>query len=159
MVWDCVIVQRMEPKLNQEGICWIWCLLMMSSQVLGPWCDDLMFANEYVHFCTSQIRATKMVYGVEPDLTREGGSIPVTLTLQVVLLWTWHLCWLLMAGGCWSLIVCDSLMADGWLQMLSVNITNCDKVTLFRRPLERMWSCCQWVPLTMVLTLRMRRLT
>jgi len=26
--------------------------------------------------------ATKMVYGVEPDLTREGGSIPVTLTLQ-----------------------------------------------------------------------------
>ena len=28
-------------------------------------------------------RATKMVYGVEPDLTREGGSIPVTLTLQV----------------------------------------------------------------------------
>lgn len=28
------------------------------------------------------IEATKMVYGVEPDLTREGGSIPVTLTLQ-----------------------------------------------------------------------------
>ena len=27
-------------------------------------------------------RATKMVYGVDPDLTREGGSIPVTLTLQ-----------------------------------------------------------------------------
>ena len=27
-------------------------------------------------------RATKSVYGVEPDLTREGGSIPVTLTLQ-----------------------------------------------------------------------------
>ena len=28
-----------------------------------------------------------MVYGVEPDLTREGGSIPVTLTLQVIVLW------------------------------------------------------------------------
>lgn len=28
-------------------------------------------------------RATKYVYGVEPDLTREGGSIPVTLVLQV----------------------------------------------------------------------------
>lgn len=27
-------------------------------------------------------RATKHVYKVEPDLTREGGSIPVTLTLQ-----------------------------------------------------------------------------
>jgi nonspecific dipeptidase len=26
--------------------------------------------------------ATKMVYGVEPDLTREGGSIPVTLSLE-----------------------------------------------------------------------------
>ncbi|KAH6935124.1 hypothetical protein HPB50_003452 [Hyalomma asiaticum] len=28
--------------------------------------------------------ATKYVYGVEPDMTREGGSIPVTLTLQEV---------------------------------------------------------------------------
>ena len=27
-------------------------------------------------------KATKMVYGVDPDLTREGGSIPVTLSLQ-----------------------------------------------------------------------------
>ncbi|KAJ9592724.1 hypothetical protein L9F63_015604 [Diploptera punctata] len=27
-------------------------------------------------------RATKHVYGVDPDMTREGGSIPVTLTLQ-----------------------------------------------------------------------------
>ncbi|CAG0898012.1 unnamed protein product [Cyprideis torosa] len=30
------------------------------------------------------VKATKRVYGVEPDLTREGGSIPVTLTLQRV---------------------------------------------------------------------------
>ncbi|XP_072172211.1 cytosolic non-specific dipeptidase-like [Diadema setosum] len=28
------------------------------------------------------IKATKRVHGVEPDMTREGGSIPVTLTLQ-----------------------------------------------------------------------------
>lgn len=28
-------------------------------------------------------RATQLVYGVEPDLTREGGSIPITITLQV----------------------------------------------------------------------------
>ncbi|KAF1740562.1 hypothetical protein MXB_2034, partial [Myxobolus squamalis] len=28
------------------------------------------------------IKAVKRVYGVEPDLTREGGSIPVTLTFQ-----------------------------------------------------------------------------
>jgi len=32
-------------------------------------------------------KATKHVYGVDPDLTREGGSIPVTLTLQVELLY------------------------------------------------------------------------
>lgn len=31
---------------------------------------------------TAGIKATKHVYHVEPDLTREGGSIPVTLTLQ-----------------------------------------------------------------------------
>ncbi|KAL7635432.1 UNVERIFIED_CONTAM: hypothetical protein RMT77_014501 [Armadillidium vulgare] len=29
-------------------------------------------------------RATEMVYGVAPDLTREGGSIPITITLQEV---------------------------------------------------------------------------
>ena len=29
-------------------------------------------------------KATKHVYGVDPDMTREGGSIPVTLTLQVM---------------------------------------------------------------------------
>ena len=28
-------------------------------------------------------RATKLVYGVDPDMTREGGSIPITITLQV----------------------------------------------------------------------------
>ena len=37
-----------------------------------------------------------MVYGVEPDLTREGGSIPVTLTLQVIVPW---LNKAMMAGG------------------------------------------------------------
>jgi len=26
----------------------------------------------------------EQVYGVKPDLTREGGSIPVTLTFQVI---------------------------------------------------------------------------
>ena len=43
----------------------------------------LMTSTVWLHIPT---RATKMVYGVDPDLTREGGSIPVTLTLQVVLL-------------------------------------------------------------------------
>lgn len=32
------------------------------------------------------IRATKRVYNTEPDMTREGGSIPITLTFQVYFL-------------------------------------------------------------------------
>ncbi|GMM49589.1 metallodipeptidase [Starmerella bacillaris] len=31
---------------------------------------------------TAAVKATKEVYGVEPDLTREGGSIPITLSFQ-----------------------------------------------------------------------------
>jgi len=42
-----------------------------------PWMSNPEHEN-YV----AGANATKMVYGVEPDLTREGGSIPVTLTLQ-----------------------------------------------------------------------------
>jgi hypothetical protein len=30
------------------------------------------------------------VYGCKPDLTREGGSIPITLTFQVWNLYFWH---------------------------------------------------------------------
>lgn len=37
---------------------------------------------DHPHYMAARI-ATKHVYGVDPDLTREGGSIPVTLTLQV----------------------------------------------------------------------------
>jgi nonspecific dipeptidase len=42
-----------------------------------PWVADFNHPN----FNAGKI-ATKHVYGVEPDLTREGGSIPVTLTFQ-----------------------------------------------------------------------------
>lgn len=31
---------------------------------------------------TAASKATKLVYGVEPDLTRDGGSIPITLTFE-----------------------------------------------------------------------------
>ena len=46
-----------------------------------PWVSDVNDAN-YL----AGRKATQLVYGVEPDLTREGGSIPVTLTFQVGLL-------------------------------------------------------------------------
>ncbi|GJQ87119.1 hypothetical protein Trydic_g23968 [Trypoxylus dichotomus] len=42
-----------------------------------PWTED----PNHPHYQAGS-RATKYVYNVEPDLTREGGSIPVTLALQ-----------------------------------------------------------------------------
>ncbi|KAK9680218.1 Peptidase family M20/M25/M40 [Popillia japonica] len=42
-----------------------------------PWTED----PHHPHY-QAGIRATKYVYNVEPDLTREGGSIPITLALQ-----------------------------------------------------------------------------
>jgi len=42
-----------------------------------PWLSDF----NHPHYVAGR-NAVKSVYGVEPDLTREGGSIPVTLTLE-----------------------------------------------------------------------------
>ncbi|XP_018333031.1 cytosolic non-specific dipeptidase [Agrilus planipennis] len=52
---------------------------MKASMVHGgqPWTED----PNHPHY-QAGIKATQHVYKVEPDLTREGGSIPVTLTLQ-----------------------------------------------------------------------------
>ncbi|XP_070562901.1 cytosolic non-specific dipeptidase-like [Ptychodera flava] len=44
-----------------------------------PWVSDF----NHPHYMAGR-RAMKTVFGVEPDLTREGGSIPVTLTFQDV---------------------------------------------------------------------------
>lgn len=42
-----------------------------------PWVEDF----NHPHYVAGR-KAVKSVFGVEPDMTREGGSIPVTLTLQ-----------------------------------------------------------------------------
>lgn len=42
-----------------------------------PWTED----PNHPHYMAARV-ATKHVYGVDPDMTREGGSIPVTLTFQ-----------------------------------------------------------------------------
>jgi len=42
-----------------------------------PWTAD----PNHPHYSAAR-KATKHVYKVEPDLTREGGSIPITLSLQ-----------------------------------------------------------------------------
>ncbi|CCE65905.1 hypothetical protein TPHA_0N01240 [Tetrapisispora phaffii CBS 4417] len=39
-------------------------------------------SDPYNSSFSAAAKATKAVYGVEPDLTREGGSIPITLTFQ-----------------------------------------------------------------------------
>jgi nonspecific dipeptidase len=44
-----------------------------------PWTED----PNHPHYVAAS-KATKHVYKVDPDMTREGGSIPVTLTLQQV---------------------------------------------------------------------------
>ena len=52
-----------------------------------------------------------MVYGVDPDLTREGGSIPVTLTLQEatgkngIIFWLYFLHFLLMYPAYFTVIL------------------------------------------------------
>lgn len=42
-----------------------------------PWTED----PNHPHYMAAR-EATKHVFGVYPDMTREGGSIPVTLTFQ-----------------------------------------------------------------------------
>ena len=43
---------------------------------------DYWLADPFDFNFTAASKATQVVYGVEPDLTREGGSIPITLTFQ-----------------------------------------------------------------------------
>ncbi|XP_071957141.1 cytosolic non-specific dipeptidase-like [Antedon mediterranea] len=52
----------MTPSMGHGGKCWV---------------SDF----NHPHY-QAAARASKTVYGIEPDMTREGGSIPVTLTLQ-----------------------------------------------------------------------------
>ncbi|XP_066913241.1 cytosolic non-specific dipeptidase-like isoform X2 [Clytia hemisphaerica] len=52
-------------------------LTFVATTSAPAWVSDNTDANY-----KAGINAQKRVYGIEPDLTREGGSIPVTLTLQ-----------------------------------------------------------------------------
>ena len=52
-----------------------------------PWMADPF----HPHYLAGQ-KALEEVYGCKPDLTREGGSIPITLTFQVGLLITIYFC-------------------------------------------------------------------
>lgn len=82
------IVPNQEPKLIEKYVCdYIKQKFaergspnkMSVSMAHGgkPWTED----PNHPHY-TAAKKATKHVYKVDPDMTREGGSIPVTLTLQ-----------------------------------------------------------------------------
>lgn len=65
-------MEKVKKKLNTPNKIW----LQNRAQGL-PW-----VGNTGGFIFTAAKRATKRVYNVEPDMTREGGSIPVTLTFQ-----------------------------------------------------------------------------
>ncbi|KAL3210588.1 hypothetical protein MRX96_037057 [Rhipicephalus microplus] len=70
------IVPNQEPA-KVEALCGgTLCSVHMASG--GRWWISDPFSPNF----EAGKAATKHVYGVEPDMTREGGSIPVTLTLQ-----------------------------------------------------------------------------
>lgn len=58
----------------------------LQTQTFSSWYINYLYSLIlYIIIIRSTGRhAVQRVYGVEPDLTREGGSIPVTLTLQDV---------------------------------------------------------------------------
>lgn len=50
----------------------------------GKLCFNRQFFNGFLILCNlvAAAKAVETVYGIKPDLTREGGSIPVTLSFQ-----------------------------------------------------------------------------
>lgn len=71
------VVAHMNKKWEERGsINDMKCYLTNGSM---PWVSDPK-DHQYI----AGVAATKHVYGVEPDFTREGGSIPVTLIFQEV---------------------------------------------------------------------------
>lgn len=82
------IVPNQTPEKTEEYVCKyiqkLWDLRKSSNKMKvymadggHPWTEN----PSHPHY-EAAIKATKYVYNIEPDLTREGGSIPVTLTLQ-----------------------------------------------------------------------------
>lgn len=68
----CDYVRKVFSELNSPNKCTV------RMEHGGNWWVTKFDDPQY----TAGRKATKLVYGCEPDLTREGGSIPVTLTFQ-----------------------------------------------------------------------------
>ncbi|MPC42074.1 Cytosolic non-specific dipeptidase [Portunus trituberculatus] len=74
------LVYGVEPDMTREGGSIPVTLVLQVTEMEGSapaWQADYTHQN-YL----AGRRATQLVYGVEPDLTREGGSIPITIILQ-----------------------------------------------------------------------------
>ncbi|XP_023028441.1 cytosolic non-specific dipeptidase 2 [Leptinotarsa decemlineata] len=71
------VVEYVQKKWKERGSPNKMKVLMADGG--SPWTED----PSHPHY-SAAIKATKHVYKVEPDLTREGGSIPITLTFQEV---------------------------------------------------------------------------
>ncbi|KAG5887433.1 hypothetical protein JTB14_024632 [Gonioctena quinquepunctata] len=71
------VVEYVQKKWKERGSPNKMKVLMADGG--SPWTED----PNHPHY-TAAINATKHVYKMEPDLTREGGSIPITITFQEV---------------------------------------------------------------------------
>lgn len=69
------VKEHFAQKWKERDSCNIMRVVPLSAG--RPWTADPNHPNY-----KAGILATQYVYGVTPDMTREGGSIPVTLTLQ-----------------------------------------------------------------------------
>jgi len=73
-VVECVRnhVEKMKKELNSPNKIWL-----SQARAGIPW-----YGNPRGYLFEAAIRATQKVYGQSPDMTREGGSIPVTIDFQ-----------------------------------------------------------------------------
>uniref|UniRef100_A0A0P4W5P9 Peptidase M20 dimerisation domain-containing protein n=1 Tax=Scylla olivacea TaxID=85551 RepID=A0A0P4W5P9_SCYOL len=72
----------MDADMTRDGCSIPITLIMQVTEMEG---SATAWQADYTHqnYLAGR-RATQLVYGVEPDLTREGGSIPITIILQEV---------------------------------------------------------------------------
>lgn len=77
----------MDIYMHHQPMCDIYKMLVdfcLDSVMSNQRCSFFFFTPNTIYLRSNVIRylSLLLVFGVEPDLTREGGSIPVTLTFQ-----------------------------------------------------------------------------
>ncbi|KAJ8969176.1 hypothetical protein NQ314_001879 [Rhamnusium bicolor] len=77
--YPCLSIHGIEGAFSEPGQKTVIPKKVYMAHGGSPWMEDPF----HPHY-TAGVKATKHVYNVEPDLIREGGSIPVTLVFQEV---------------------------------------------------------------------------